>query len=135
MNALYICATFRTGLNETNRSTKANSPSAMNTLKGIRKQKTVKIAPPPLLLCREVKKDTDLSVKFAAPTSSKNRYAMRTGVYCESSVLKFRFPYIKNWIGYLYYFVVLFETYFNVTVCTVWLFLFYKGSICFAIVI
>ena len=44
-------------------------------------------------------------------------------------MLKFRFPFIKNWIGYLYYFVVLFEAYFNVTVCTVWLFLFYKGSV------
>ena len=50
-------------------------------------------------------------------------------------MLKFSFPFIKNWSGYLYYFVVLFETYFNVTVCTVWLVLFYKGSICFAIVI
>ena len=46
MHALYTYATFLTGLNETNRSIKANSPSAMNTLKGIRKQKTEKIAPP-----------------------------------------------------------------------------------------
>ena len=45
-------------------------------------------------------------------------------------MLKFSFPFIKNWSGYLYYFVVLFETYFNVTVCTVWLVLFYKGSNC-----
>ena len=46
MHALYTCATFLTVLNETNLSIKENSPSAMNTLKGIRKQKTEKkIAP------------------------------------------------------------------------------------------
>ena len=72
---------------------------------------------------------------------TKNRYAMRTGVYCKCSgngaeeVLNFRSPFIKNSRGYLYYFVVLFETCFNATVCTVWFFLFYKGSVCFAIVI
>ena len=50
-------------------------------------------------------------------------------------MLKFRFPFITTWRGYLCYFVVLFETYFNVTLCTVSLFLFYKDSVCFAIVI
>ena len=71
MNALYTCATFRTGLDERNRSIKGNFPSAMNTLKGIRKQKTEKHRTP-LLLRREVKQDTYLSVKFTTPTSSKN---------------------------------------------------------------
>ena len=46
MHALYTFATFLTGLNETNRSIKTNSPSAMNTLT--------------YLLCCEVKQDTYL---------------------------------------------------------------------------
>ena len=45
MHELYICATFRTELNETNRSIKVDSLWAMNTLKGISKRKTAKFAP------------------------------------------------------------------------------------------
>ena len=44
------------GLNETNGSIKANSLSAMNTLKGIRKQNTKKSHLP--FTVREVKQDT-----------------------------------------------------------------------------
>ena len=68
MNALYTCATFRTGLIETNRS---KFSVGDKYTEGTRTQKTGKIAPP--FYCDgKLNKTLTVLIKFTSPVSSKN---------------------------------------------------------------
>ena len=68
MNALYTCATFRTGLNETNQS---KFSVGDKYTEGTRTQKTEKIAPP--FYCdAKLNKTLTVLIKFTSPVSSKN---------------------------------------------------------------
>ena len=68
MNAPYTCATFRTGLIETNRS---KFSVGDKYTEGTRTQKTEKIAPP-FYFDAKLNKTLTVLIKFTSPISSKN---------------------------------------------------------------